>query len=158
MNTLLPPPRRRTRVIAVALGIPFLAGLTLLTLTPTRVEQAMPNLLDLVLRGIHRVGLTSIDFTRLEIIANVVVFIPVGILAFLLIPRQFWGWSILVGPLISTGIELTQLVVLTNRAATINDVIANSAGASIGVALAIACTLLFAPRNSPRSSPTLEAL
>lgn len=90
MSRLLPPPRRLTRGIALALGIPFFVGLALLTLTPERVEKSMPNLLDLVLSAAHRLGWESLDFTRLEIIANVLVFVPIGILAFLLVPRRFW--------------------------------------------------------------------
>ena len=73
MSRLLPPPRRLTRGIALALGIPFFVGLALLTLTPERVEKSMPNLLDLVLSAAHRLGWESLDFTRLEIIANVLV-------------------------------------------------------------------------------------
>lgn len=155
MSTLFAPPRRRTRALALLLGIPFLAGLALLTLTPSRVEEKMPNLLDLVLRGIHRLGLDFIDFTRLEILANVLVFIPVGVLAFLLLPRRAWPLSLLAGPAISLAIELAQRFVLPHRAATVNDVIANSTGATLGVLFAVACTLLFAPRTS-RISPTLE--
>lgn len=156
MSALLPPPRRRTRAIALALGIPFLAGLAFLTLTPSRVEENLPNLLDVVLRGIHRLGLESIDFNRLEVIANVLVFVPVGILAFVLLPHRLWALSLLVGPALSTAIELTQRFVLPHRAATVNDVLANSIGATGGVIVALLCTLLFAPR-AQRDSPTLEA-
>lgn len=157
MGSLLPPPRRFTRAWAFALGIPFLAGLALLTLTPSRVEDALPNQLDLVLAVSHRLGWTSLDFTRLEILANVLVFVPVGILAFLLLPRRVWMLSLLVGPVLSVSIEAAQRVALPHRAATVSDVIANSAGATAGVALAVLCTLVFAVRRAPQSSPRLEA-
>ncbi|WAA65220.1 VanZ family protein [Microbacterium oxydans] len=156
MGSLLPPPRHRTRVWALALGIPFLAGLAALTLTPSRVEDAMPNLLDLVLGAAHRLGWASLDFTRLEIIANVLVFVPVGILAFILLPRRLWVLSLLVGPLLSLAIETAQRVALPHRAATVTDVVANSAGALLGVFLAVLCTLLLAPRASRRRPPRLE--
>ncbi|GGM57206.1 hypothetical protein GCM10010489_30990 [Microbacterium saperdae] len=159
---MLPAPLRRTRGWALALGIPFFAGLAILTLTPARVEKSMPNYLDLVLGAAHRMGWSSLDFTRLEIIANVLVFVPVGILAFLFMPRTIWPLALLVGPAISAAIEIAQRVALPHRAATLSDLVANSAGATAGVALALACTLLFAPRPSaPRAaqhpSPTLEA-
>ncbi len=157
MRQLLPAPRRLTRGIAAALGIPFLAGLALLTLTPSRVEDSMPNLLDLVLSAAHRIGWESLDFTRLEILANVLVFVPVGVLAFLLVPRRLWPLAILLGPALSLSIEITQRVALPHRAPTVTDVIANSGGALIGVFVAIACTLLFAPRTSQRRPSTLEA-
>ncbi|WP_223622097.1 VanZ family protein [Microbacterium sp. EST19A] len=157
MGSLLPAPRRRTRVWALALGIPFLAGLALLTLTPSRVEESMPNLLDLVLSIAHRLGWASLDFTRLEVLANVLVFIPVGILAFVLLPRRVWMLSLLVGPLLSLSIEAAQRIALPHRAATVTDVIANSSGATAGVVFAVLCTLFFAVRAAPRRSPRLEA-
>lgn len=156
MNSLLPPPRRFTRAWAITLGVPFLIGLAALTLTPSKVEESMPNLLDLVLATAHRLGWEWLDFTRLEIIANVLVFVPVGILAFLLLPRRIWFLAVLVGPLLSAMIEIAQRVALPHRAATVNDVVANSTGAIIGVAVAVAFTLLIAPRSSQRPPSRLE--
>ena len=156
MGSLLPPPRRFTRTWALALGIPFLLGLAALTLTPSRVEQVMPNLLDLTLHAAHRLGWDSLDFTRLEIIANILVFVPVGILAFILLPRRVWPLALLVGPLLSLGIETAQRVALPHRAATVTDVVANSAGAVFGVVFAIICTLLLASRSSQRPPSRLE--
>lgn len=157
MSRLLPPPRRLTRGIALALGIPFFVGVALLTLTPARVEESMPNLLDLVLSSAHRLGWESLDFTRLEIIANVLVFVPIGILSFILVPRRLWPLALMVGPALSLSIEVFQRLVLPNRAATLTDVVANSGGAVIGVVLAIVGTLLFAPRFSQHRPSTLEA-
>ncbi|MBT2473923.1 VanZ family protein [Microbacterium sp. ISL-103] len=157
MSGWFPPPRRLTRGIALVLGIPFFAGLVLLTLTPARVEQSMPNLLDLVLSGAHRLGWESLDFTRLEIIANVLVFVPIGILAFILVPRRLWPLAVIIGPALSLSIEVAQRVALPHRAATLTDVLANSGGALIGVFLAIAGTLLFAPHTPQHPPRTLEA-
>lgn len=156
MSRLLPAPRLLTRGVAAVLAVPFLAGLVLLTLTPTRVEERMPALLDLVLSTAHRIGWDSLDFTRLEILANVLVFVPVGIFAFVLMPRRVWPLSVLLGPAISVGIEVAQRFLLPHRAATVNDVVANSTGALIGIVVAVVCTLLFAPRST-RTTRTLEA-
>ncbi|MFK3678324.1 VanZ family protein [Microbacterium sp. NPDC090218] len=156
MGTLLPPPRRFTRAWALALGIPFLFVLAALTLTPSRVEHTMPNLLDVVLGAAHRLGWESLDFTRLEILANIIVFIPVGILSFVLLPRRVWPLALLVGPVLSLAIETAQRLALPHRAATVTDVLANSTGAVFGVALAVMCTLLFAPRTSQRPPSRLE--
>lgn len=157
MGRLLPPSRRSTRVWAVAIGLPFLVAVALLTLTPARVEHAMPNLLDLLLGVIHDLGWTSLDFHRLEVLANVAVFVPVGVLAFLLLPRRLWPLALLVGPALSLSIETVQGMALPHRAATVSDVLANSTGATIGVALAIFCTLLAATPSSRPRTPTVEA-
>ncbi|MFS0895356.1 VanZ family protein [Microbacterium sp. 179-I 3D3 NHS] len=157
MGSLLPPPRRLTRAWAAALGIPFLVGLGLLTLTPSRVESAMPSIVDLTLAAIRRLGWTSLDFDRVEVMANVLVFVPVGALAFVLLPRRIGLLALLVGPLLSLGVESTQKLMLPHRAATVSDVIANSIGATGGVLLAVLCTLLFARPRIPHPAPTPEA-
>lgn len=153
MQTLAAP-RRRTRGIALAVGLPFLVALGTLTLAPTRVEDRVPTLLDAVLRILREdLSWTWLGFDQLEVIANVVVFIPVGILAFVLIPRRLWGLAFLAGPALSVGIELWQAVALPERAATVLDVLANSAGATLGVAVALLCTLLI-PRSRSRRLET----
>jgi len=155
---ILPEPRRRTRIWALALALLFLAGLAALTLTPARVEARLPNLLDLALAAAHRLGWQSLDFTRIEILANVLVFVPVGVLAFLLVPRRVWALSLLVGPAASLAIETAQRLLLPHRAATVSDVLANSAGATIGVVLAVLCTAAAGALSAARRSSRLEAL
>lgn len=157
MGSLLPPPRGLTRAWALGLGVPFLAALALLTLTPSRVEERMPNLLDLTLTVAHRLGWSSLDFTRLEILANVLVFVPVGILAFLLLPRRVWALAFVVGPVISIAIEAAQRIALPHRAPTVADVIANTTGSTLGVVIALVCTALAAALGSQARSPRLEA-
>lgn len=157
MRNLLPPPRRITRGAAAVIGILLLMGLALLTLTPPRIEDRMPNLLDRVVETFHRLGWSRLGFSELEVLANVAVFVPVGALAFVLLPRRAWMLSLLAGPAMSVLIEGIQRVALPHRAATVNDVVANSLGATGGVALAIICTLLFAPRSSQDLSSNLEA-
>lgn len=157
MGRLLPPPRRSTRIWALTLGLPFLLSVALLTLTPARVEQTMPRLLDIVLAGFQRLGWTSLDFTRLEVLANIAVFVPVGVLAFLLVPRRTWPLSLFVGPAVSVAIETAQYVALPHRAATVGDVLANSTGATLGVILAIFCTLLATTPSSRAGTPRVEA-
>ena len=157
MRNLLPPPRRITRGAAAAVGILLFTGLAMLTLTPPHIEDRMPNLLDRVVEALHQLGWNRLGFTEIEVLANVLVFVPIGALAFVLLPRQIWMLSLLTGPAMSVLIEGIQRVALPHRAATVNDVVANSIGATAGVALAIACTLLFAPRTSQDLSPNLEA-
>ncbi|MGM1018134.1 MAG: VanZ family protein [Actinomycetota bacterium] len=154
MDQLLPPPHRLTRRIALILGIPFLLALGFLTLWPQRVEDSMPVLLDRVL-GFLRDDLawTWMGFSTLEVLANILVFIPVGILAFVFAPRRIWPVAFLVGPLVSIAIELVQGIALPERASTVADVIANSAGATIGVGVALLCTLLASSMSSTPATP-----
>ncbi|GAA1139441.1 hypothetical protein GCM10009651_24330 [Microbacterium natoriense] len=148
--------RRIARITTLVIGIPFLALIGFLALTPRRVEQSIPNVLDLILGAVHRLGWTSLDFTTLEVAANVLVFIPVGIVAYVFLPRRARWLALAVGPAASIAIELTQLLALPNRDPSINDVIANSIGATIGVALCLLSSWAFPSRVSARPS-TLEA-
>ncbi|MGW8484628.1 VanZ family protein [Microbacterium sp. NPDC055903] len=147
----LPSPRRSTRRTALIISIPLLAALAYLTLWPTRVEDRMPTVLDLVLGFFRdRLAWTWMGFDQLELLANVLVFVPVGILAFMVIPRRAWPAAYAVGPALSIAIETWQAVALPERAATTADILANSAGATIGVSLSVLAALLI-PRR-----PTLE--
>ena len=95
------------------------------------------------------------SWTGLAITAAVAVVILV--LAFLLVPRRAWLLSLLVGPALSLGIEAAQYLALPHRAATVSDVLANSTGATIGIVIAVFCTLLATTPSSRPRTPTVEA-
>ncbi|ALX65536.1 hypothetical protein AB663_000038 [Microbacterium sp. XT11] len=156
MGSPLPPPRPATRGVALGLGIPFLLGLALLGLAPWRVEDALPDFVDGVVSAAQLLGGASMDFARVEFLANLLMFVPIGALAFVLLPRRAWLLSLAIGPALSFAIESTQRLALPHREATVGDLLANSAGATAGVGIAILCTVFFAPRTSPHPSPTLE--
>jgi hypothetical protein len=72
------------------------------------------------------------------VIANVLLFVIFGLLASYAFPRAR-PWSVvLVGAIISLGIEVTQYVTAVGRQTDVNDVLCNTAGAAIGVALVVA--------------------
>lgn len=148
--------RRIARLLTLALGIPFVAVIAFLALTPRRIEERIPNVLDLVLAAAHRLGWGSLDFTTLEIIANVLVFIPIGFIAYLFLPRRIWWLALLAGPAASVSIELVQLIALPNRVASTADVAENVLGATIGVVLCVLASRALSS-TSASSSPTLEA-
>lgn len=71
------------------------------------------------------------SYTVFEFVANIVLFVPFGLLAALAWPRLNFWWVILAGFSTSAVIELVQLVV-PERVSTISDVIANTLGTAIG--------------------------
>lgn len=72
----------------------------------------------------------------LEFIANIVLFIPAGLLlAVLLGPGRRW-LAMLAGVALSTAIEFAQGILLPARVATLSDIVANSTGALVGVLIA----------------------
>jgi len=69
----------------------------------------------------------------LELLGNVVLFIPFGVLVPLLVPRLRRGWRvILVGAGVSVLIEVCQLTMPQARHSDVNDVITNTLGVAIG--------------------------
>ncbi|MFT4157181.1 MAG: VanZ family protein [Microbacterium sp.] len=147
------PPRRATRIVTLAFGIPFLTVIAFLALTPRRIEERIPNVLDVVLGAAHRVGWHSLDFTALEVIANILVFIPIGMIAYVFTPHRRWTLAYFIGPALSVSIELTQLLALPNRVPSLADVAENVLGATIGVSVcAIMSTLVGSPASA-RSIP-----
>lgn len=87
-----------------------------------------------------------ITYRVVESSANVALFVPIGAIAFLLLPRRLWPLSLLAGPALSVAIEVTQAILRPGRVATVDDVVANTLGAAIGWALAVALSLAFAAR------------
>lgn len=149
--TTSPIPRPRSHrasgpVLATAavLGVPYVVGLLFLTLTPRGFQNRMPQVLDLVLGFAHHtLGWHWLGFTKLELIANVLVFLPIGILAFLLLRTRLIALALLIGPMLSLGVELAQAALLPHRVASLVDVAANSLGATTGVMVAWAASSLI---------------
>ena len=81
-------------------------------------------------------GLGWVTYTQLESFANVLLFVPFGLLIALLSPTRWW-WAVIVGLiLVAICIELGQAVFLPGRVASMGDVLANSTGGVVGVILA----------------------
>ena len=81
-------------------------------------------------------GLGWVTYTQLESFANVVLFVPFGLLIALLVPTRWW-WLVVIGLIaVAGGIELGQALFLPGRVPTIDDVLANSTGGVAGVLIA----------------------
>jgi len=64
-------------------------------------------------------------------------FVPFGFLIAILLPQKLSALTVLVGPGFSAFIENFQREFLSERVASVYDVVANSAGAIIGLVLAM---------------------
>lgn len=92
-----------------------------------------------------------------EVGLNVLLFVPLSLLgAFVLDRWRVVGW-LLAGLALSLVVEGVQAVLLTGRSATVSDLLANTAGAGLGIlaALVLRRRLAGVPRRSPadRMSP-----
>jgi VanZ family protein len=118
---------RRAAVSALVAYVAFLAAVTL-GASPAGVFTRSAA----TLRRIDR--LSWVTTSDVERTANVLLFIPAGLLLCYVLPRtsRWLIWTICVA--VSVGVEAVQLP-LSERDATPVDVVTNSAGAAIGVLL-----------------------
>ena len=142
-----PPPKSRIREgsVSVTLAVCVLVVL-LATMWPTPLDRGFESSIDRFLEVLHRNGVPQwFGYNKLEFSANIVMFTPIGFLVAMLLPSRVWWLALILCPGLSVGIELTQGALLSARFATVNDVIANSTGAIIGIILALALrSIVFA--------------
>ena len=109
----------------------YLVALAVIALSPMNPIRGV----DLS-QELNSTGLGWVTYTQLESFANVVLFIPFGLLIALLVPTKWW-WLVIVGLIVVAGcIELGQALFLPGRVPSIDDVLANSTGGIAGVVLA----------------------
>jgi VanZ family protein len=120
------PPRSRRWIVVLA-TIAYLALVALATLGPPVIAGGV---FDIVVRLTHGVFSTA----ELEFAANIAMFLPLGFLFVLLLGPRRWAWALVVGALLTLGIEGVQGVI-PGRVQDPRDLIANGAGALVGVVL-----------------------
>ncbi|PVU83411.1 VanZ family protein [Cellulomonas sp. WB94] len=142
---------RRARRVVVCAAVLYLLGVARMTLWP---DFASPDQLD-ALRSLtawltgHGVPVT---YEGLEATANVVMFVPFGVLGGLLVSHRHRGAVVAAGCAVSAAIETSQLMFLPTRVPTIQDVVLNTAGAAVGL---LGLAVVVAARRT-RRSPTSE--
>ncbi|MFT4081091.1 MAG: VanZ family protein [Nocardioides sp.] len=121
-----------------------------LTLTPQPIGPSQEDLIERAIEGLHRRGLAmSLDYDRLEFLANIGLFVPIGVFLLLLFGSRLW-WLALIGCVAMTcGIEYAQEYI-PGRVSDSRDLVANSLGGLIGVVLALILTLPATLRRRER--------
>ena len=162
------PGRLRRRIAGLGLVV-YGAVVLFATLLPNPDSSAFETRILKFLDRLYQRGVPVwVDFHTLEFGANVAMFVPLGICVGLLLSRRKQWAGIFILPVISLAIELAQYWFLVNRLATVSDVIANSIGGWVGVAIvwiarALARTLIqrdnarrsAAGRRSARAQDTM---
>jgi glycopeptide antibiotics resistance protein len=127
---------------------PFLSVVTLaylafvgwLTLTP---GSAAPTSSDLVLRVLARLQrydeLSWLTFDRAEYLANVALFVPVGLFLLLLFGTRLWWVALAAAITLTSFIETAQRAV-PGRVSDERDIAANTLGAVVGILVGLVLT------------------
>lgn len=138
MSDRMPSTSGPRHAIVAMLTLGYGLFLAFVVFWPSPIDRPVQGLLDRAISELHERGVpTFIDYTFIESFANVLLFVPVGFLFGLMVPFRWWPVALLLGPALSAGIEVAQRYVLDERVSTVNDVIANSIGATFGVLVAV---------------------
>ncbi|MCS6562792.1 MULTISPECIES: VanZ family protein [Curtobacterium] len=132
------PATWRSRRFATGLAIAYGVALALVGFWGSPVDAAGAPWLTRALAAAHRHGLPErIDYAAVESLANVVYFVPLGLLVVLLAGARWWWAAITAGLVVSACIETGQALFLPARTATIDDVVANGVGALLGAVVGV---------------------
>ena len=124
---------RNWKLVLVAM----LALLAVVAFWPSPIDQPVAGALEDILLFLHRHGIPRwFNYRFIEASANVVLFVPLGILSVLAFPGKHWWQIAAFGLLISGCMELGQLLFLQDRYASPIDLITNASGAVLGALLA----------------------
>lgn len=144
---------------------PFLSVLTFgyllfvgwLTLTPDAIGDRETRLVNRLLDALHRRGIAeSIDYMRLEFLANIALFVPVGMFLILLFGAGGW-WLAAIGSFGLTAFIETAQRQIPGRVPDERDLLANTVGALIGIALTLVLTLPATLRRRRRRRARRQA-
>jgi VanZ family protein len=144
-----PLPSRSYRTVTAGLCAAWVLAVALIVLWPTPVDRAGGPFLQRALAYLYAHGLPpSVTYSSVEFLSNVLMFAPLGLFWFILAPRG-WRWAgPLAGMVLSLLIEGTQALLLPQRVATPEDVLANTIGAVGGT---VAAWMLVSARHRRRT-------
>lgn len=125
------------------LGIGYAITLALIAFWPEHVDKGASFLLTRIARVIP-----ILTYNRMEFGTNILLFVPLGLLLAMLLPRRRY-LIMPIGFLVSLTIEAGQGIFLAGRTASVSDLIANTAGACLGL---IALEIFDNCRRRRRSS------
>ena len=131
-------PQRDLRRAAQGISLTYLVGLALIAFWPTPVDGGIHGSISSVVFWLRAHGMPHwLDYATIEFGANILLFVPIGLLVVVIAGARRWWLGPLTGAGLSMVIELGQLVFLPERFATVNDVIANTLGALLGAIIAV---------------------
>ena len=128
---------------------PFLSLMTfvymgfvgMVTLTPESRAPVPIGLASRVLEALHWRGYALwLDLPRMEFLANIAMFVPIGVFLLLLVGAERWWLALFLPFFVTTFIETAQRGI-PGRVPDPRDVLANTMGGVAGVVVAMVLTL-----------------
>jgi len=137
----------RGRLLAGALAA-YTAFVCMVTLTPRMPGTgSVAILVNSVLRYLHDRGwFVGTEYLDVEFLANIGMFVPLGVLTALLMPRRARWTLLLIGTAFSAFIETYQAQFLPGRYPELRDIVSNSLGFLLGAGVVLLLHRLWSYR------------
>ncbi|MGW6132166.1 VanZ family protein [Cellulomonas sp. NPDC055163] len=141
----------RTRHATQAALVVYLLVVAWITLTPDLADNDALGQVEVITQWLAARGV-PVTYAGVEAGANVVMFVPFGVLVGLLVrpARAWWARVVAGGLVLSAGIETAQLLFLPTRVPTVQDVVMNTLGAVLGVVVLLVGDRLRLARRDRR--------
>lgn len=145
---------RSSRIVLLAIvGAAVLAGALAIGLLPTRVDGGVERPIRAFIDSLQAAGAPAwVNYDLVDFVANIGFFVPIGLIAALLLPWRLWWLAIPIGAALSGALELGQALFLPQRYASLTDILANTLGAVVG-ALIAAAIIRVRMRRAPVRRP-----
>ena len=85
----------------------------------------------------HGVPRRVVNYRKIEFVANILLFVPFGVILTLRLPRCWWLLAAVIAATVSSAVELAQGLFLPQRVPTWSDIVANTSGAFLGALLVL---------------------
>lgn len=119
----------------------YLGFIGMVTLTPSTSAPIPIGFVVRVLDALHRRGyLETLTIDRMEFLANIAMFVPVGVFLLLLVGTERWWFAVFLPLFLTIFIETAQRGI-PGRVSDPRDILANTMGGVAGVFLAVILTL-----------------
>lgn len=134
------------RVLALVTAV-YLLAVAWITLNPFPPDPHRNGLLTSLLALFTETPLLSwVDYDVVEFTANILMFVPMGALLTLLLGRERWWLALALGVMATLTIEFVQLF-LPARFSDARDLLANTLGTLLGIAIVLVVTAAAAARG-----------
>jgi glycopeptide antibiotics resistance protein len=144
----------RSRIVVLVVAAALLAGVLVVGLLPNRVDGGVERPIRAFIDALQAAGAPDwVNYDLIDFLANILFFVPIGLLGALLLPRRLWWLAMPAGLLLSAGLELGQAAFLPQRYASWTDVLANTLGAVLGAMLGLATRQAVARRRARPAAP-----
>jgi glycopeptide antibiotics resistance protein len=139
---------RFRRRLVMAMLVVYSLIVFVITLTPQAPGAGfVSRIVYRFIASMNARGFAWVDFLLIEFIGNILMFVPLGIFAALLISRKAWWTLLFMGSAFSGFIELFQATFLPERYPEVRDLVSNTTGFLIGACIAIFLRLLVSHRD-----------